>query len=72
VKAHKQVFVYVFSREYLSFFTFHKEKTPLENIEMLRFFESDIQVDMVEVESSSLDIDVPSDVDKVVSYLNSK
>lgn len=75
VKAYKQVCVYAFSREHLSFFTSHTEKTPLEeieDIEILRFLESDIQVDMVEVESGSLAVDVPSDVDKVVAYLNSK
>ncbi|WP_413693979.1 hypothetical protein [Psychromonas sp. KJ10-2] len=56
----------------MSFFTSHNEKTPLEeieDIEILRFLESDIQVDMVEVESGSLAVDVPADVDKIIEYL---
>ncbi|WP_298942626.1 3-deoxy-manno-octulosonate cytidylyltransferase [uncultured Psychromonas sp.] len=75
VNAYKQVCVYAFSRDHLSFFTSSKEKTPLEkieDIEILRFLESDIQVDMVEVESGSLAVDIPADVDKVIAYLNSK
>jgi 3-deoxy-manno-octulosonate cytidylyltransferase (CMP-KDO synthetase) len=75
VKAYKQVCVYAFGREHLNFFASHNEKTPLEqieDIEIIRFLESDMQIDMVEVDSGSLAVDVPSDVDKVIAYLNNK
>lgn len=74
LKAHKQVCVYAFGREHLSFFSSHQEKTPLEqieDIEILRFLESDMIIDMIEVEAGSLAVDVPKDVDTVVKYLNS-
>jgi 3-deoxy-manno-octulosonate cytidylyltransferase (CMP-KDO synthetase) len=75
VKAYKQVCVYAFGREHLKFFASHNEKTPLEqieDIEIIRFLESDMQIDMVEVDSGSLAVDVPSDVNKVIAYLNGK
>lgn len=74
-KAYKQVCVYAFGREDLVFFSSLKEKTPveeIEDIEILRFLESDIAVSMVEVPSGTLAVDVPSDVDKVVSFLSNK
>lgn len=73
IKAHKQVCVYAFGREHLEFFSSHHEKTPIEqieDIEILRFLESDMAIDMIEVQSGSLAVDVPEDVDRVVEYLN--
>jgi 3-deoxy-manno-octulosonate cytidylyltransferase (CMP-KDO synthetase) len=73
VKAYKQVCVYAFGREHLEFFSSHQEKTPLEqieDIEILRFLESDMAIDMIEVKSGSLAVDVPEDVDAVIGYLN--
>lgn len=74
-KAYKQVCVYAFGRADLEFFSSMNGKTPLEeieDIEILRFLESDIAVSMVEVPSGTLAVDVPSDVDKVVSFLSNK
>jgi 3-deoxy-manno-octulosonate cytidylyltransferase (CMP-KDO synthetase) len=70
--AYKQVCVYAFGRRDLEFFSSMQEKTTLEqveDIEILRFLESDIPVRMVEVPSGTLAVDVPEDVKKVVAYL---
>ena len=71
--AFKQVCVYAFGRSDLEFFSSMTEKTPLEeveDIEILRFLESDIAVSMVEVPSGTLAVDVPADVEKVIAFLN--
>ena len=50
-----------------------KSKTPLEeieDIEILRFLEMGIEVRMVEVSSSSIAVDHPEDVEKVIKALN--
>lgn len=68
----KQVCIYAFSKEHLQFFASHQQKTPIEeveDIEILRFLENDIPVQMIEVASSSIAVDVPSDVDKVIKAL---
>lgn len=73
-KAYKQVCVYAFGRDDLTFFSSMKEKTPLEqieDIEILRFVESDIPVSMVEVPSGTLAVDIPEDVERVENYLRS-
>ena len=41
----------------------------IEDIEILRFVESDIPVTMVEVPSGTLAVDVPDDVLKVVEFI---
>lgn len=72
---YKQVCIYAFSKEHLEFFSSHKEKTnieKIEDIEILRFLESDIPVFMIEVESSSIAVDVPEDVEKVINHLTIK
>lgn len=66
--AYKQVCVYAFSREHLKFFSRKKIKSPIEaieDIEILRFLEADYHIDMVEVDSGSLAVDIPSDVEKI-------
>lgn len=70
---YKQVCIYAFSKEQLAFFYGQSSKTrheEVEDIEILRFLESDYQVDMVEVKSGSLAVDVPSDVDAVIRKIN--
>lgn len=70
--AFKQVCIYAFSKKHLSFFAAHENKTPvekIEDIEILRFLENDIPVKMIKVTSSSLAIDVPEDVEKVLKKL---
>lgn len=75
ISAHKQVCIYAFSREHLEFFSSHPTKTALEeieDIEILRFLESDYQVDMLEVPSGSLAVDIPADVEKVIEKIEGK
>ncbi|MGE6121168.1 3-deoxy-manno-octulosonate cytidylyltransferase [Aeromonas media] len=69
---YKQVCIYAFSKDQLAFFYNQSSKTrheDVEDIEILRFIESDYQVDMVEVKSGSLAVDVPSDVDAVTQRI---
>ncbi|MCG9723416.1 3-deoxy-manno-octulosonate cytidylyltransferase, partial [Shewanella sp. Isolate7] len=69
---YKQVCIYAFSKDQLAFFYSNKFKTrheQVEDIEILRFLESDYPVEMVEVELGSLAVDIPSDVELVVRKL---
>ena len=69
---YKQVCIYAFSKEHLRFFMAHAEKSKVEeveDIEILRFIESDISVQMVEEASSSIAVDIPEDVNKVISKI---
>lgn len=71
--AYKQVCIYAFSREHLVLFSSFKRKTPLEqieDIEILRFIENDVPVNMVEVSSCSVAVDFPIDVQRVENLLN--
>jgi 3-deoxy-manno-octulosonate cytidylyltransferase (CMP-KDO synthetase) len=71
----KQVCIYAFSKEHLEFFSSHQQKTEIEgieDIEILRFLENDIPVKMIEVEASSIAVDVPDDVQKVIKLLKIK
>ncbi|SHO56306.1 3-deoxy-manno-octulosonate cytidylyltransferase [Vibrio quintilis] len=72
---YKQVCIYAFSKKQLAFFYSNAAKTKheeVEDIEILRFLESDFQVDMVEVEAGSLAVDVPDDVQAVIDRMNSE
>lgn len=69
---YKQVCIYAFSKEQLAFFYSNKAKTlheQVEDIEILRFLESDYVVDMVEVETGSLAVDVPEDLTAVINVI---
>jgi 3-deoxy-manno-octulosonate cytidylyltransferase (CMP-KDO synthetase) len=71
--AFKQVCIYAFSREHLHFFASCDKKSPvegIEDIEILRFLENDIPVQMVEVFNSSVAVDFPEDIDKVEKVLS--
>lgn len=70
---YKQVCIYAFSKNQLAFFYNQSSKTrheEVEDIEILRFIESDYQVDMVEVKSGSLAVDVPDDVNAVIKKMS--
>lgn len=72
VEAYRQVCVYGFSKDHLSFFLDHKKKTKfeaVEDIEILRFVESSIPVKMIEVASNNIAVDHPKDIDKIEEYL---
>lgn len=64
----KQVCIYGFSRSELTSFAEYGRKSTLErseDIEILRFFELGIGVQMVPVDGGSLAVDVPDDVPRV-------
>ncbi len=70
---YKQVCIYAFSKEQLAFFYCNDKKSrheQVEDIEILRFLESDYAVDMVEVEAGSLAVDVPEDLNAVIKKLS--
>lgn len=63
--AWRQVCIYAFPRAALERFASQREKTPLEaveDIEILRFVEMGIPVQMVKVSSDSIPVDNPEDV----------
>uniref|UniRef100_UPI0025EA84E3 3-deoxy-manno-octulosonate cytidylyltransferase n=1 Tax=uncultured Clostridium sp. TaxID=59620 RepID=UPI0025EA84E3 len=71
---YKQVCVYGFSREALKFF----KRTPrgkiekIEDIEILRFIENGIKVQYVEVETNSIAVDTPKDLERVKKYMEAE
>lgn len=72
-QSYKQVCIYALSRKALKEYGLHKEKTSLEkieDIELIRLIEKGFKVKMVEVSSSSIAVDTPEDLKKVISYLN--
>ena len=65
IAAWKQVCIYAFSAEHLTRFVATDGKTPfeaIEDIEILRFVEQGIPVQMVRVESGTVAVDFPEDV----------
>jgi len=70
--AYKQVCIYAFSRKHLETFHALTKKSPLEqveDIEILRFLEEGIKVQMVKIKQGSLAVDIPSDVDKIMKKM---
>ena len=69
--AYKQVCIYAFCPSNL--FSFREtNRTPLEkieDIEILRLLEIGCPVKMVEVSDSSISVDIPEDVNKVINFL---
>ena len=68
----KQVCIYAYSKNDLNKFLSYGRKSELEkieDIEILRFFELNINIKMFEASKSSLAIDVPKDVEKVEKAL---
>lgn len=75
IRAMKQVCIYAFGAEHLKFFASTKLKTPIEDIEdieILRFLENDVEVKMIEVDAGSAAIDVEGDVGTVLQLLQSR
>lgn len=70
--AMKQVCIYAFPSYALKAFALHGKKTHLESIEdieILRFLELGYEVEMVEVSDSSIAVDFPEDVARVVQAI---
>ena len=71
-KAMKQVCIYAFPQKALKLFGEYNAKSALESIEdieILRFLELGYEVQMVEVSSSSIAVDYPKDINRVVKVL---
>lgn len=71
----KQVCVYAFSRAELRRFRSLGRKTPneeCEDIEIIRFLDLDIPVQMIETQPGSVAIDVPEDVDTALRIMRSR
>ena len=71
-KAMRQVCIYAFPQKALKLFGEYNTKSALESIEdieILRFLELGYEVQMVEVSSSSIAVDYPKDINRVVKVL---
>tara|TARA_B100000242_G_scaffold294357_1_gene276717 strand:- start:1816 stop:2553 length:738 start_codon:yes stop_codon:yes gene_type:complete len=71
-KYKKQVCIYAYNKEELScFYNFGRKSKveSIEDIEILRFFELGINIKMYEAKTKTIAVDIPSDVEKVESYL---
>ncbi|WP_100401597.1 3-deoxy-manno-octulosonate cytidylyltransferase [Bacillus sp. FJAT-42315] len=68
---YKQVCVYGFTPEALSFFcqTDRGKIEKIEDIEILRFIENGINVQFVEVDSDTIAVDTPNDLNKVREFV---
>ena len=75
IKYFKQVCIYAFTKNELNFFRDFKRKSKIEkieDIEILRFFETNKKIKMVKVSNSAVAVDEPSDKKKVERILNEK
>ncbi len=74
-KFHKQVCIYAFNKPQLRKFYLKNKKSEIElieDIEILRFFDLNIKIKMVNLNSNSIAVDEKSDVKKVEKYLLNK
>jgi 3-deoxy-manno-octulosonate cytidylyltransferase (CMP-KDO synthetase) len=72
IKGWKQVCIYCFTPAHLQQFAGATEKGPIEqieDIEILRFLDLDIDVRMVELASTSIAVDTPQDLQRVIDAL---
>ena len=68
----KQVCIYAFNKKELDLFSLKKNKSKLENIEdieILRFFDHNIKIKMVRLQSNSIAVDEIKDVKKAESVI---
>jgi 3-deoxy-manno-octulosonate cytidylyltransferase (CMP-KDO synthetase) len=76
LKYYKQVCIYGFNKkQLLQFKKFGKRRSRLESsedIEILRFFELNIPIKMIRLSSSSIAVDVKSDIKKLEKYLKKR
>jgi 3-deoxy-manno-octulosonate cytidylyltransferase (CMP-KDO synthetase) len=64
----KQVCIYGFSRNHLKFFSSQDKKSTnerYEDIEILRFLDFDIPVNMIKVDAGSYAVDTPEDLTRI-------
>lgn len=71
---YKQVCVYGFTPEALDFYCNSPRGTveSIEDIEILRFIESGYKVQFIEVDSDTVAVDTPNDLEKVRKIMNEK
>ena len=72
INAWKQICIYGFSRGHLAKFAQQLEKTPfeaIEDIEILRFLELGISVQMLSVSSGTIAVDFPEDIERALALL---
>ena len=72
---YKQVCIYAFNREELELFGSSGKKSALEqseDIEILRFFDYNKKVRLIETSPGSLAVDTPADIEKVVNRLKNQ
>jgi len=72
VEAKRQIGLYAFRGDALALFASRTEKTPLEeieDIEILRFVELGVTVNMIAVDSVGIAIDTPEDLERARNYL---
>lgn len=72
---YRQVCVYAFPKKALTDFYNYGKKTEFEkeeDIEILRFLEIGYDVKMIELSSSSIPVDYPEDIQKVINVLERK
>ena len=75
IKYFKQVCIYAFTKNELNLFRGFNRKSKIEkieDIEILRFFETNKKIKMVKVSNSAVAVDEPSDKKKVERILNEK
>ena len=76
LKYYKQVCIYGFNKKQLfKFKKFGKKRSRLESredIEILRFFELNIPIKMIRLSSSSIAVDIKSDIKKLEKYLKKR
>lgn len=73
-QAWRQICIYAFPKQALMAFNKNGGKTLLESyedIEILRFLEMGYEVEMLEMSTDSIAVDVPEDVEKVINKLKS-
>ena len=72
-KAWKQICIYCFSPEHLQAYASATGKGPIEkieDIEILRFLDLGIDVQMVELNSVSMAVDTPEDLERVIDAIS--
>lgn len=76
VKYYKQVCVYGFKPEALKFYCDYGKKhgkakvESVEDIEILRFIENGYHVHYIEVQSETIAVDTPNDLERVIEYMH--
>lgn len=72
VHAWKQICIYGFNRTHLATFAQQHEKTPfeaIEDIEILRFIELGVPVQMLSVSSGTIAVDFPEDIERALAII---